>query len=161
MSFTQLIYLLIIRFVIGTTPSEWTNQEENHDDVAPLAEVQQKLKLRHARTVRTTYLHLLLWFCLFQIRSALLSSILSSPLFYHLISCPFLICLLSYYLYLFSSTSVYLFSYLTTIISLQFLSITGTFSRWEVKSCQNKKCDKCFDYDAYEYLTWLYNFRVS
>ena len=37
----------------GSIPEEWTNQEENQDNIAPLAEVQQKLKLRHARTVRT------------------------------------------------------------------------------------------------------------
>lgn len=53
------IILLAIEIIIphlsplGSIPEEWTNQEENQDDIAPLAEVQQKLKLRHARTVRT------------------------------------------------------------------------------------------------------------
>jgi hypothetical protein len=107
--YTQLIYFLMIHFVTGTTPSEWTNQEENHDDVAPLAEVQQKLKLRHARTVKTTYLLLpaLILFTskqLFSLQSCLL---LFSILSYHVLSL-FVFPLISRIF--FFSISVHLFS---------------------------------------------------
>ena len=144
----------MLHVVIGTTPSEWTNQEENHDDVAPLAEVQQKLKLRHARTVRLrTYI------CHYdsvQFRSPLYSS-----LFCHVLSYPFLISFTSYSSYIFFSIFVYLFSpLLITTLSLQLLFIIGTFFRWEVESSQNKKCDKCFNYDAHEYITRFHNIRV-
>ena len=37
----------------GSIPEEWTNQEENQDNIRPLDEVLQRTKLRHARTVST------------------------------------------------------------------------------------------------------------
>jgi exosome complex component RRP4 len=42
-------------WITRSIPVEWTNQEENLDNVTPLAETLQRLKERHARTVSTTY----------------------------------------------------------------------------------------------------------